>query len=538
MNLPRLVRTIWRLKPVQIYGRARFRLTRPRPDLRAAPPQRSLQGWTAPVPGSPALTGPDEIILIDRPGRITDPASWNDPAQEKLWLYNLHYFDELSARADAERQEWRRGLIARWIAENPPGAGNGWEPYPVSLRIVNWIKWGLSGQPLGPAALDSLAVQARWLTGRLERHLLGNHLFANAKALVFAGLFFEGAEADRWLALGLRIFAREMSEQVLTDGGHFELSPMYHSILFEDVLDLVNLAAAAGLSARPPFADWRDVATRMDSWLRAMTHPDGRIAFFNDAAFGVAAEPVNLHAYAARLGIPVMGANGGVVQQLAASGYIRLESTRAVALLDVARIGPDYIPGHAHADTLSFELSVDAARLIVNGGTSTYAGPARARERGTESHSTVQVDRLDSSEVWSSFRVGRRANVRALVKDEGDAAVVEGEHDGYAWLPDKPIHRRRWRFAAEGLAVFDEVTGPERPAVARFLLAPGVAARLDPRGLAATLSREGLPDVLMSSSSPLRLEPAHWGEGFNRVKPIQSLVADLQGGALTTRFSW
>ncbi|MFB1490650.1 MULTISPECIES: heparinase II/III family protein [unclassified Thiocapsa] len=51
---------------------------------------------------------------------------------------------------------------------------------------------------------------------------------------------------------------------------------------------------------------------------------------------------------------------------------MHLEAGSAVALLDVAPIGPDYLPGHAHADTLSFELSLFGQRVIVNGGTSRY----------------------------------------------------------------------------------------------------------------------------------------------------------------------
>ena len=538
MNLSRLVRTVRWLKPVQVYCRVWFRLSRPRPDMRPAPPRRRTGSWVAPIAKAPTLTGPDEITLLARPGRISDPASWNDPTQEKLWLYNLHYFDELSAPADETRQEWRRSLIARWIAANPAGAGNGWEPYPLSLRLVNWIKWALAGQPLDKAALDSLAVQARWLTGRLERHLLGNHLFANAKALVFAGLFFEGQEADHWLKLGLALFSRELPEQILSDGGHFELSPMYHSILFEDVLDLINLATAAGMGDRPPFAGWRTVAARMGHWLQAMSHPDGRIAFFNDATFGIAAEPAALHAYASRLGIPSAGLGRRPVNHLEASGYVRLENARAVALLDVGRIGPDYLPGHAHADTLSFELSVDAARVIVNGGTSTYVGPVRARERSTASHSTVQVEGEDSAEVWSSFRVGRRPNVRAKVRDDEGVARVDAEHDGYRWLSHAPVHKRGWRFDAQSMVIVDEVTGPERVAVARFLLAPGIDVRLAADGLAATLTSTAHRDIHMQCSSPLRVEPAYWGEGFNRVTPIECLVAELRGGALTTRLSW
>src|SRR5262249_17076636 len=133
---------------------------------------------------------------------ITDRAAWNDPSLDRLWLYNLHYFDDLNAENCGARRDWHRALIERWIHENPPGTGTGWEPYPTSLRIVNWIKWSLSGNLLSEMVLDSISLQASWLAQRLEWHLLGNHLFANAKALVFAGLFFDGILAGEWLDRG------------------------------------------------------------------------------------------------------------------------------------------------------------------------------------------------------------------------------------------------------------------------------------------------------------------------------------------------
>src|SRR5690606_39267896 len=123
-----------------------------------------------------------------------------------LWLYNLHYFDDLNALDASARMDWHRSLISRWIAHNPPTEGNGWEPYTVSHRVANWIKWDLATARLDEQATESLALQVRWLSQRLEYHLPGSHLLANAKALIFGGLYFEGAEADAWLRLGRRLF--------------------------------------------------------------------------------------------------------------------------------------------------------------------------------------------------------------------------------------------------------------------------------------------------------------------------------------------
>lgn len=425
-----------------------------------------------------SMLGNDTFQFLNVVGHASCAADWNDPARGKLWLYNLHYFDDLNAADAKDRLEWHRALISRWIVENPPGVGNGWEPYPTSLRIVNWIKWALKGNRLEATWILSLAAQVRWLRSHIEWHLLGNHLFANAKALVFAGLFFEGKESNEWLEKGLSILLREVPEQILNDGGHFELSPMYHAIILEDLLDLVNAARAwPGRISEPAVIQWREAVSRMLRWLEGMVHPDGGIAFFNDAALGIAPDYAELLAYAGRLGIvPAPDKSTGFVTHFADSGYIRLARGNAVALLDVAQVGPDYLPGHAHADSLSFELSLFGQRVVVNSGTSQYGiGPERLRQRGTAAHSTVQVDSVDSSEVWSGFRVARRAHPFGLeINEDGDALSVSCAHDGYRRLHGRPVHRRCWQLVEHSLKVVDTIEGGFHEALARFYLHPAV----------------------------------------------------------------
>lgn len=541
MSLGRLYRTVRHLKPVQLYGRALFRLSRPKPDARPAPPTRPRSGaWIEPARRAASMTGPAQVRFLNQHGEIARPEQWNDPARAKLWLYNLHYFDDLRAEEADARAPWHRALIARWIAENPPGSGAGWEPYPVSLRIVNWIGWALAGGPTPEAFADSLATQARWLMQRLEHHLLGNHLLANAKALVFAGLWFEGAEADRWFASGAEIYRRELPEQVLADGGHFERSPMYHAIILEDLLDLWNLAGVYGRGDQAPFAALPELIVRMRAWLMAMSHGDGRIGFFNDTAFAIAPEPADLEAYARRLGLGPAPEPAVGVTDLAPSGYFRLQAGGAVLLADCAPIGPDYLPGHAHADTLSFELSLGAERVIVNGGTSEYgAGPRRLTERSTASHSTVEVDGLNSSEVWGGFRVGRRARVRDRRSGATEAAIFAGAaHDGYAWRPGAPVHRRSWELGEDGLTVIDRVESRAGAAVARFHLGEGVVAEAAADGLSGRLVLPSRRVVAWTATAPARIEPSEWRPEFGRRVPTRQLVIGLGSETLVTTFRW
>ena len=158
-----------------------------------------------------------------------------------LGKYNLHYFEGLlSSQTSVDLKEKH---IGRWIAENPFSKGIGWEPYPLSLRVVNWIKWAWLNEDINVKDFDkSLASQINYLYKNLEYHLLGNHLLENAKALIFGGCYFQGKNAKKWLNKGLKILLKELKEQILDDGGHFELSPMYHILIFELVLDLLALA--------------------------------------------------------------------------------------------------------------------------------------------------------------------------------------------------------------------------------------------------------------------------------------------------------
>jgi uncharacterized heparinase superfamily protein len=276
--------TLRHLKFRQIYWRIWYKFALTRVDLSDCHGLRKAQGrWQPPARRRPSLLNSDTFNFLNQTGRLSE-IGWEGLQREKLWRYNQHYFDDLNASDTHTRSGWHQSLLSRWIEENAPGYGTGWEPYPSSLRIVNWVKWQFGGNSLPDRCLRSLAIQTRWLAKRLEWHILGNHLFANAKALVFAGLFFDNSEAQKWLNTGLKIIAQEVPEQVLPDGGNFERSPMYHAIFLEDLLDLINLTDRyPGVIRKEHAEQWRATASKMLKWLAAMCHPDGEIAFFNDA---------------------------------------------------------------------------------------------------------------------------------------------------------------------------------------------------------------------------------------------------------------
>ncbi len=564
MQIGRYLRTIRYLKPRQVWARLLLALPAPGPAEGPHPqlcdrpgtfrePIFRRDGWIGPARAR-FLNVERDLVRATGGGAARDDAAgateidWLPPDASRLWIYNLHYFSDLPGTADGSVRPWLPGAVLSWIDANPPGTPDAWDPYPLSQRIVSWVKW----MSLGGAAdelpersretiVQSLAVQSRALKRRLEYHLLGNHILANAKALVFAGFFFAGDEGARWTKTGLDLFLSELDDQVLDDGGHVELSPMYHALVLEDVLDVVNLFDAFRTNASSERARLVAIAERMLVWFTGVVHPDGEIAFFNDAALGVAPSLEELRAYAERLDIERGREIPRGVRRMEESGYIRMNSPddATLVLFDVGAIGPDYQPGHSHCDALSIEISREGRRVFVNSGVSTYEeGSTRLRERRTAAHNTVRIDGEEQSEVWASHRCGRRA--RPLPVTVGEK-WCEGGHDGYRRLRGRPEHRRRVGVVDGSVAIDDAITGSGTHLVESFLhLHPDIAAEISGdavrlsvggRALATVrVSCDGGPDGPSSGAHvALAVETAEWHPEFGLSVPNRRIAATCRG---------
>lgn len=468
--------TLKYLKFEQFWFRFLYRYKRPNAPLANTQLSKLSWNWHGPAIYNQSIFDEKRVRFLSLDGTVSSKLSWNDPAKEKLWLYNLHYFDDLNSNSFAERENTHFNFINKWLAQNPACVGNGWEPYPLSLRLVNWVKWFSKQENVEQKYLSSMLQQSKALSQQLEYHILGNHLFANAKALTFVGCFITNGHADKYLDLGLKLLDREIPEQFLEDGAHFELSPMYHEILLWDLLELIALANTSQsekLMQRLPY--WQEVATKALDWLKCMIHPDGEVSFFNDSVIGIAAKPQQVFDYAQSIGLNVIDTLPNLIINKQ-SGYSRISSPDYTLIIDHANVGPDYLPGHAHADTLSFELSVGIERVFVNSGTSLYGvSEERLRQRKTAAHNTVVVDGEDSSEVWSGFRVARRAYAKLIdVSQSVTEVYLQAKHDGYKRLKGKVTHSRSFTAKNKDIHIKDELTGQFNQASAFLHLHPSI----------------------------------------------------------------
>lgn len=529
-SLPLYVHSLRHLRPVQVWWRGYLALSRLRGVVTRLPASLILRAppLVRPVTKHAAWEG-DTFRFLNRSVRFDGAIEWNRPGLDKLWLYNLHYFDWVNqAGVDSAAAVARMG---EWVAGNPPASGNGWEPYPLSLRLVNWVKFLSSRQGMGegiPSELTaSLYLQARHLDRHLEYHLLGNHLFKNAVALLFAGACFDGGEARSWHRRGRRILLGQLDEQILPDGGHFERSVMYHAITLEDVLDCVNLLRAAGRTDDELLARLDTAAWAMLQFLADVLHPDGEIPLFNDSAVGIAPRPSELFAYAERLGLDFKPRSAVPMVAKPDFGLYVFRRGDATLLFDVGAIGPDYLPGHAHCDTLSFELSLGADRWIVNAGTFAYTGPDRARYRGTAAHNTLMIDGAEQHEIWASFRVARRGYpVDVEVRRENG---ISAAHTGYRRLPGEPLHRREIRFEDRSIVISDEVEGQRTHRVSSVLhLHPDVVPE-SVGDCEVVCHRAGRTLRIESEGLPIRIEPYDYAPEFGLKITARRLLMETAG---------
>ncbi len=546
MKLITYFHTLKYLKFSQIYYRVFKWFRSPKPNSVVFDLSQISGGWVRSSLYQQKVFAGNKAQFLNREGFLGVSRVWNDPGYEKLWLYNLHYFDDLSAFGASSRVNLQVKLLNRWIQENPAPLGNGWEPYPMSLRIVNWIKAFLGHIKPTDDMLHSLAKQADFLSQNLERHLSGNHLFVNAKALIFVGLYLKGEFADRWLSVGLKIYKNELSEQVLSDGANFELTPMYHAIMLTDLLDLLNVFRV--FSARIPveLVTATEIrVTKMLRWLEVMSHNDGKISFFNDGAFGVAPENRVIYEYARALGLKfsvedAIPAGTLFMKNLVDSGYVVVKTNDYSLIADLAEVGPTYQPGHAHADTLSFEMTLYGKRLFVNSGTSEYGlSGERLRQRKTEAHNTVVVNGLDSSQVWSGFRVAKRARIVDRVVERVDQKTISfgASHDGFKQQGVDCLHRRVWRAQHGSISIIDTLEGDFDYAMGALYLHPDVdVVSLSNHEVKLSLHNDFV--TLLVDAADITVEKSSWHPEFGVSFPSNKLCFTFLNSRMSIDIHW
>ncbi|MFI1772648.1 heparinase II/III domain-containing protein [Thalassobellus citreus] len=395
--------------------------------------------WTDFILYSNSFIGSNGFTFLNIIKEFSDKIDWNYPKYGKLWTYNLNYFDFLNQKDIAVEQGV---LLIKNFIENDHLLKDGKEPYPISLRGINWIKFISRNKILNESINQTLYNHYQILIHNLEYHLLGNHLLENSYSLFFGAYYFKD---EIFYKKAKNILIGELNEQVLDDGAHFELSPMYHQILLYRLLDCINLIQLNNWKQDELFSFLKEKAIKMLSWLQTITYKNGNIPMVNDSAYGIAPSSKEIFNYAKSIDLKWQ------LIKLSDSGYRTFKEKNYELFVDVGNIGPTYQPGHAHSDTFSFELYVKNKPIIVDLGTSTYEkNKLRQLERETASHNTVKIGKKEQSQVWGGFRVANRAIISNFNERKKE---VQATHNGYRSL--NIFHTRKFKVENTSIIIND-----------------------------------------------------------------------------------
>ena len=437
--------------------------------------------------------------------RFEEEIDWNvNPFNYRLWNFNLNYFDFLeilynSYKATKDTKYLKKGteLIEIWIEKNRQYSFNTWDPYVVSKRVFNFINFisdikdDYRIEKLNEIN-NSINVQARYLSNNIEYYLDANHVIMDAKGLVFAGIYLNNNEI---LKKGMHILEKEYKRQVLSDGGHYERSPSYQVEVLSHYVECYILLVRNDLSEKAK--SLVKLIEEMSTYLYSIIMPNGNIPLLNDSSLDypfmaddllqVSSVILNkklfnfnkLSEYALSILddeeihifnelIDIKKQNNIENIKLEESGYYIIKDLindeEIYILFDCGDGGPDYNLGHTHADSLNILISCGENELVMDSGTFTYKiGEDRNYYRSTIAHNTIMIDDKNSSDIWSGFRVAKRA--KSFIEkyfDNNEYTYIRANHDGYSKTlnKDRIIHCREIVYLkGKGMFIIDSLKG-------------------------------------------------------------------------------
>ena len=452
--------TIKYLRPVQVFGRIYAKIAGklrifPLPSM-PGKIQTGLSAKTEWLYHDP-WNNREEILknnftFLNKKIRMGQSLKW-EPGTPFLWTLNLHYFNFLHLLEKIEQKE----ICLDWINKNPVGKTEGWHPFPVSLRIINWIKADLQIDEIN----KSIYTQAAYLYRNLQYYHPNHEYLQNAQALIFAGKYFNGeGESSKWLNKGIKTFEKHLPEMISEEGGFFEPSVSYNAIVLYALLDIINIIDEEHEDFFTVYVE------KLFTFIGSLTQPDGDIALFHDCSIQYAPKTNDLIFYADDLNIPAYvdkpGSDKMTITNLTGSGYAVIRSEKLYFAMDYGGIRPAHISAHCHPGAFSYELSVEGMRFVVDSGTGSYENDdIRNFVRKSLAHNTVTIDNLEQAETLGAFRYGRIFNPFDVnIIEQGNEILISGKFDGYnKFIGDDLLFSRIVRINKNTVEITDEVTG-------------------------------------------------------------------------------
>ena len=481
-------------------------------------------------------------------GDYSSKNSWNDNSKPLLWLYHLHYFDELNFESKQD-DSFYFNIIKRWIDENPINKGGvGWVPFTVAVRITNWIKFFIAADTkISLALLESLSIQLQYLADNIEYQFLANHLISDCKGLIYGSIYLKTFKSNAILDTASKLLRQQLQVQINADGGHYERSPMYHLQVLYDLLDTYNMLKCNATTSKQLLDLLANKINKMLIFADEILHLDGKIAFFNDSCFDLVPKVNCIFNYALELGfnLNTKANKTNQAKLYQDTGYFIWQKNTSKLIVDCDTVAPTYQAAHAHAEITSFELSVFKQRFIVNSGTNIYANTdLRAYQRSSKAHNCLVVNNQSSAEVWHSFRVGARPRLLdRYFSSDSNISQLSISHNGYSSFDNKTeiIHSRKFIVQDEFIQIYDTIDNEFNEIKAYFNVHPEVEVIRVAANKKQVLLQHNNNIVTLEFNNPssIKINDSFWYPEFSKSTANKQIeVTFNQSGKLTTAIFW
>lgn len=394
-----------------------------------------------------------KFIFLNIEHSFEADVDWNFSLLGQLWNIRLNSLDYL-CYPEINKEDGLKIIysLIYSIRENKTR----FDSHCASLRIINILKFCSRFSVEDVTINEFIFSQAIYVAKNSELHLRNNHLLENGFALLFAAHFFSN---EKLFSIADRLLTDSINSQILDDGAHFELCPMYHLWVLNRMIESLQITRNSEFDCSKIIELVDSKIRLMIGWILQIQFSNGTLPAVNDSVEGYGPNVNAVLKIAADLGLKAQH------HALSRSGFRKFKNKNFELLVDVNGLTPNEAPGHSHADTFHFILHVFGDPFIIDTGVTTYeSSETRLYERSTAAHNTVVVKSKNQSELYGAFRVGRRTEVTYLEEKNGN---LTASHNGYHYLG--VTHTRSFLFGKDKIVITDTIDSPKPIVCSAFL---------------------------------------------------------------------
>jgi len=142
----------------------------------------------------------------------------------------------------------------------------------------------------------------------------------------------------------------------------------------------------------------------------------------------------------------------------------------------------------------------------------------------------VEIDQENSSEIWSGFRVARRAktfNIRFSKTESSNEEFCFGaSHNGYERLYLAPIHHRNWALIGNKWIISDTISGKNNLITSRYYIHPDIQIEKFEEGYTLSKNEIKLANVSVYNDQNAQIINTTYHDEFGISKSNKCIVVN------------